>query len=54
MLNYFQGAMPVRIYLDQEDRLVDLGPRYAVAFDDEVLKKLAERCGSQNLALTSE
>jgi len=54
MLNFFQGAMPVRIYLDQEDRLVDLGPRYAVAFDDEVLKRLAERCGSQNLALTSE
>ncbi len=54
MLNYFQGAMPVRIYLDQEDRLVDLGPRYAVAFDDDVLKRLAERCGSQNLALTSE
>lgn len=54
MLQYFHGDTPVRIYLDQEERLVDLDPAFAIDLADELLVILAARYGSGNLALLAD
>jgi DNA polymerase-3 subunit alpha len=53
MLQYFNGPMPVQIYLEQEGRLIDLDPVCAVQADDRLLRRLAERYGVANIAFLS-
>ncbi len=50
-LQYFTGNVPVQIYFEQEDRLVELDPAYSVSLDDVILTQLAARYGKDNLAL---
>ncbi|MDW7656019.1 MAG: DNA polymerase III subunit alpha, partial [Bacillota bacterium] len=54
MLQYFHGVVPVRIYLEQEERLVDLDQVFAVDLDDDLLGIVAVRYGSGNLALLAD
>jgi hypothetical protein len=51
MLQYFHGDTPVRIYLQSEDKIEDLPVLYHIQLDDDFLRKLGRRYGSENLAI---
>ncbi|MEA4888492.1 MAG: DNA polymerase III subunit alpha [Clostridiaceae bacterium] len=51
MLQYFSGSVPVRVYLPQETRQINLPPMYHIELNDAILKKLAARYGPANLVL---
>ncbi len=50
-LCFFQGDIPVRVYLDAEQRVVNLPAACKVRLDNDLLTVLANRYGPENLAI---
>jgi hypothetical protein len=50
-LRYFNGSLPVRLYLPLEQRQINLPPDCWIDLDDKILQQIARRYGVRNLAL---